>query len=152
MTNMTPLLRIVTIIGFALTSALLGMAAFSAASWREAYVFLPREHAVEEAMRQVVERQRNLYDGTGEFVSFAHGDVERDRSLMDLPWDSFPTDDFFFDAASLETGNLRLRALPRPAAVQTLGIRPRMFVSELSPDGEVVSSRWFPPIGSELAP
>ena len=141
----TTILRAVTVAGFAISSGLLCFGALSADSWRESYVFLPRERAVEDAVRQVAERQRSLHETTGAFVNFAHSDVEADTGPIGLPWNNFPVSEFYFDAMALDTGNIRLRALPRPDAIRRLDVRARIFVSEISPEGDVVQSGWLPP-------
>ena len=52
--------------------------------------------------------------------------------------------DFFFDAVELGSGNIRLRALPRPDSVAALSVRARLYVAELSPKGQVLRSGWYP--------
>ena len=119
-------------------------AAFFIGPYRQNYVYAPQERAVEDAMRQVRDRQIELRKSTGRFVPFAAGEVESNPTLLGLPWSTFPTPAFQFDAEPLPSGNLRLRALPRAERVAALDVRPRGYVTELSPGGEIVRAGWIP--------
>ena len=90
-----------------------------------------------------------LWDGSrdpasGHFVAFSNANLEQNSSLLGLPWSTFPVNDFFFDAVELGSGNIRLRALPRPDSVAALSVRARLYVAELSPKGQVLRSGWYP--------
>jgi hypothetical protein len=113
-------------------------------SLRARMIYDPREHGVEDAIRQVAKRETIAHAATGNFVAFSNANLEQNNSLLGLPWSTFPVNDFFFDAMELGTGNIRLRALPRPDAVAALSVRARLYVAELSPKGEVLRSGWYP--------
>ena len=113
-------------------------------SLRARMIYDPREHGVEDAIRQVAQRETVAHAATGNFVAFSNANLEQNNSLLGLPWSTFPVSDFFFDAMELGTGNIRLRALPRPDAVAALSVRARLYVAELSPKGEVLRSGWYP--------
>jgi hypothetical protein len=123
---------------------LLGAGAMLIGPYRESFVYAPQERAAESAVKQVAEKQKALRQSTGKFVSFGAADVDRDQALLGLNWTNFPVKEFVFDAESLESGNLRVRALPRAAFVSTLSVRPRAYIAELSPDGTVLRAGWFP--------
>jgi hypothetical protein len=132
---------LVFIVGAAL---ILGLAGVFADSLRAHLVFAPHEQKTQDAVRQLVEREKSLYDANGNFIAFSNADVEKNASLLGLPWSTFPVKDYFFDAAELESGNIRLRALPRPDSVVSLSIRARLYIAELSPAGKLVQSGWYP--------
>ncbi len=125
-------------------AAILGAVGALAGSVRERWVFAPAEQRVLDAMHQVAEREKSLHMSNGNFVGFSNAEVEKNGALLGLPWTNFPVKDYFFDATELETGNIRLRALPRPDSVVALTIRARLYVAELSPKGEMVRSGWYP--------
>ncbi|HEY4265620.1 MAG TPA: hypothetical protein VGM72_09895 [Micropepsaceae bacterium] len=133
------------LIVFILGSALiLGLAGAFAGSMRERLVFAPHERDTEGAVRQLVEREKALRAAKGNFVAFSNADVEKNASLLGLAWSTFPVKEYFFDAIALESGNIRLRALPRADCVASLSIRARLYIAELSPAGEIVHSGWYP--------
>jgi len=125
-------------------ATILAAAGAFAGSIREHFVFVPAEQHVVDAVQQMAEREKSLHMTNGNFVGFSNADVEKNGSLLGLPWSNFPVKDYFFDATELESGNIRLRALPRPDSVVALAIRARLYVEELSPQGKVVRSGWYP--------
>jgi hypothetical protein len=125
-------------------AAILATAGAFAGSVRERFVFVPAEQHVTDAVHQMAEREKSLHMTNGNFVGFSNADVEKNSSLLGLPWSNFPVKDYFFDATELDSGNIRLRALPRPDSVVALSIRARLYVEELSPQGKVVRSGWYP--------
>jgi hypothetical protein len=125
-------------------SLILGVGGVFADSLRINMLFRPRERNVENAIGQVAEREKAVHAASGNFVMFSDADLERNPSLLGLPWSSFPVKDFLFDARNLESGNIRLRALPRTESVMALAIRARLYIAELSPKGETVHSGWYP--------
>jgi len=126
------------------TAAILAGAGAFADSLREHYVFGPGEQRVIDTVHQIADREKSLHMANGNFVGFSNADVEKNSSLLGLPWSNFPVKDYFFDATELDSGNIRLRALPRPDSVVALAIRARLYVEELSPQGEAVRSGWYP--------
>jgi hypothetical protein len=125
-------------------AGILGGAGAFADSLRERWVFAPAEARVADAVQQMAQREKSLHMSNGHFVGFSNADVEKNSALLGLPWSNFPVADYYFDATELETGNIRLRALPRPNSVVALAIRARLYVEELSPEGKVVRSGWYP--------
>ena len=125
-------------------AAILAAAGAFADSVRERLVFVPAEESVVDAVHQMAARENSLHMTNGNFVGFSNADVEKNGSLLGLPWSNFPVKDYFFDATELDSGNIRLRALPRPDSVVGLSIRARLYVQELSPQGKVVRSGWYP--------
>jgi|SRR3954465_5746482 hypothetical protein len=113
-------------------------------SLRARMLYDPREHAVEDAIGQIAERETILHATTGSFVGFSNANLEQNSALLGLRWTTFPINDFFFDAVELGSGNVRLRALPRADSVAALSIRARFFVAELSPKGQILRSGWYP--------
>jgi hypothetical protein len=126
------------------TALILGLAGAFAGSFRARFVFGPHERAVEQAVGQVAAREKSLHAANGSFVAFSNADLEKNDSLLGIPWSTFPVKEYFFDAAELDSGNLRLRALPRSDSVVSLSIRARLFITELSPKGDAVQSGWYP--------
>ena len=112
-------------------------------SLRAHMIYDPREQNVEDAVHQAVEREKIVHAVTGNFVVFSNANLEQDSSLLGLPWSTFPVSDFFFDSVKLGSGNIRLRAMPRPDSVATESVGARLYVTELSPDGRVVRSGWY---------
>ena len=113
-------------------------------SLRARMIYDPSEHGVEDAIRKVAERETVAHAATGNFVAFSNANLEQNNSLLGLPWSTFPVNDFFFDAIELGSGNIRLRALPRPDSVAALSVRAKLYVAELSPKGQVLRSGWYP--------
>ena len=113
-------------------------------SLRARMIYDPHEHGVEDAIRKVAERETVAHAATGNFVAFSNANLEQNNSLLVLPWTTFPVNDFFFDAVELGSGNIRLRALPRPDSVAALSVRAKLYVAELSPKGQVLRSGWYP--------
>ena len=122
----------------------LAAGAYVADDIRARYVFTPAEKGVEAAIQQVADRERAIHASTGNFVRFASADVERGGAPLGLPWERFPVSDFFFDATALDSGNVRLRAVPRPESVASLSVRAKLYAAELNADGEIVGSGWYP--------
>jgi hypothetical protein len=123
---------------------ILAFAGAYANSIRSRFVFAPHEYSAEQAVRQVEYREKSLYASTGNFVAFSNAEIEKNASLLGLSWSAFPVKDYFFDAIELESGDIRLRALPRPESAISLSVRPRLYIAELSPKGELVHSGWYP--------
>ena len=105
------------------TSMILVLGGVFVDSLRARMIYDPREHGVEDAIRKVAERETIAHAATGNFVAFSNASLEQNNSLLGLPWSTFPVNDFFFDAVELGSGNIRLRALPRPDSVAALSIR-----------------------------
>lgn len=126
------------------TSMILVLGGVFADSLRARMIYDPREHVVEDAIRKVAERETIAHAATGNFVVFSNASLEQNSSLLGLPWSTYPVNDFFFDAVELGSGNIRLRALPHPDSIAALSIRPRLYVAELSPKGQVLRSGWYP--------
>ena len=125
-------------------SVALGLAAIFSARIREQFVYGPREQSVEDAIRQIAERERNLHETTGNFAAFGDRDIQRNGAVLSLSWNAFPIGEFSFDAVPDESGNLKLRALPKAEAVTTLAVRARYYAAELSSNGEMLRAGWFP--------
>jgi hypothetical protein len=113
-------------------------------SLRARMIYDPREQGVESAIRQVAKQEMIAHAATGNFVMFSNENLEQNNSLLGLPWSTFPVNDFLFDAVELGSGNVRLRALPRPDAVAAQSVRARLYVAELSSQGQVLRSGWYP--------
>jgi hypothetical protein len=126
------------------TALILGLAGAFADSIRTRFVFSPREHSTQEAVRQLADREKSLHASNGSFVAFSNADIEKNVSLLGLPWSTFPVKEYFFDATELDSGSIRLRALPRGDSVVALSIRARLYIAELSAKGELVHSGWYP--------
>jgi hypothetical protein len=126
------------------TSMILVLGGVFVDSLRARMIYDPHEHRVEDAIRQVAQRETITHAGTGNFVAFSNANLEQNNSLLGLPWSTFPVNDFFFDAVELGSGNIRLRALPRPDSVAGLSVRARLYVAEVSPKGQVLRSGWYP--------
>ena len=126
------------------TSLILILGGVFVDSLRARMIYDPREHGVEDAIRHVAERETIAHAASGHFVAFSNANLEQNSSLLGLPWSTFPVNDFFFDAVELGSGNIRLRALPRPDSVAALSVRARLYVAELSPKGQVLRSGWYP--------
>jgi hypothetical protein len=127
-------------------SLILVVAGVFADSIRAYFIFTPRERRVEEVIAQVAEREKAVSASTGDFLPFSPADLERNQSLLGLPWSTFPVNDYFFDATKLDSGNVRLRALPRGDSVTALAIRARFYIAELSPEAKLVRSGWYPSV------
>jgi hypothetical protein len=126
------------------TSMILVLGGVFVDSLRARMIYDPHEHGVEDAIRKVAERETVAHAATGNFVAFSNANLEQNNSLLGLPWSTFPVNDFFFDAIELGSGNIRLRALPRPDSVAALSVRAKLYVAELSPKGQVLRSGWYP--------
>jgi hypothetical protein len=137
-----------TVLSFIIgTSLILVLGGVFVDSLRARMVYNPREQGVEDAIRRVAEREKSAHTATGNFVVFSNANLERDNSLLGLPWSTFPVDDFLFDAVELGSGNIRLRALPRPDSIAAQSVRARLYEAELSPKGTVLRSGWYPSEG-----
>src|SRR5882672_1042526 len=107
-------------------------------SLRARNIYDPREQGVEDAIRQMAERETIAHAATGNFVVFSNENLEQNSSLLGLPWSNFPVNDFSFDAVELGSGNIRLRAQPRPDSGAVLSVRARQYMAELSPEGQLL--------------
>ena len=125
-----------------LASVVLALGGMFAASFRQVLVYAPREWAVENTVRAIAEQQRALHKSRGKYVSFGASDVDSGNALPGVDWSSAPTTVFYFDAEALESGHLRIRALPRADAVMSLKVRPRIYTTELGKDGRAVREGW----------
>jgi hypothetical protein len=123
---------------------ILGLAGAFADTLRARLVFRPHEQKALDAVSQLVEREKSLHDANGNFTAFSNADIENNAPLAGLAWSTLAARDYFFDAVELESGNIRLRALPRPDSVVSLSIRARLYIAELSPAGKIVRSGWYP--------
>ena len=137
-------MRVAVLVFILGAAGILAGAGALADSLRDRWVIAPAEARVVDAVQQMAQREKSLHMTNGNFVGFSNADVEKNGSLLGLPWSNFPVTDYFFDATELDTGNIRLRALPRPDSVVALSIRARLYVEELSPEGKVVRSGWYP--------
>ncbi len=134
-----------TVLSFIIgTSLILVLGGVFVDSLRARMIYNPREQGVEDAIRRVAEREKIAHTATGNFVAFSNANLEQDSSLLGLPWRTFPTNDFLFDAVELGSGNIRLRALPRPDSIAAQSVRARLYEAELSPKGRVLRSGWYP--------
>ena len=113
-------------------------------SLRARNIYDPREQGVEDAIRQMAERETMAHAATGNFVAFSNENAGQNSSLLGLSWSNFPINDFSFDAVELGSGNIRLRALPRPDSGAALSALGRQYVAELSPKGQLLRSGWYP--------
>src|SRR5256885_4720504 len=111
------------------TSLILVLGGVFVDSLRARMIYNPREQGVEDAIRRVAEREKIAHAATGNFVVFSDANLEQDSSLLGLPWNTFPVSDFLFDAAELDSGNIRLRALPRPDSVAAQSVRARLYIA-----------------------
>ena len=125
-----------------IATVLLALGGMFAGSFRQIFVYAPRERAVENTVRAIAEQQRVLHKSRGSYMTFAASDIDAGKALGGIDWTSAPTTDFYFDAEALENGVLRVRALPRPEAVTSLNVRPRYYTTELAKDGRVVREGW----------
>ena len=137
-------MRVAVLVFIVGAAGILAGAGALAGSVRERWVFAPAEARVVDAVQQMAQREKSLHMTNGNFVGFSNADVEKNGSLLGLPWSNFPVTDYYFDATELDGGNIRLRALPRPDSVVALAIRARLYVEELSPEGKVIRSGWYP--------
>jgi hypothetical protein len=126
------------------TSLILVLGGVFVDSLRARIIYNPREQGVEDAIHSVAEREKIAHAATGNFVMFSNANLEQDSSLLGLPWNTFPVNDFQFDAVELGSGNIRLRALPRPDSIAAQSVRARIYEAELSPKGSVLRSGWYP--------
>src|SRR5258708_15007367 len=134
-----------TVLSFIIgTSLILVLGGVFVDSLRARMIYDPHEHGVEDAIRQLAEREKIAHAATGNFVVFSNASLEQNGALLGLPWTTFQLNDFFFDAMELGSGNIRLRALPRPDSVAALSVRARLYVAEVSPKGQVLRSGWYP--------
>jgi hypothetical protein len=107
-----------TVLSFIIgTSLILVLGGVFVDSLRARMIYNPREQGVEDAIRRVAEREQIAHATTGNFVMFSNANLEQDSSLLGLPWRTFPINDFLFDAVELSSGDIRLRALPRPDSI-----------------------------------
>jgi hypothetical protein len=113
-------------------------------AYRESYVYGPKERAVEEAITLLAERQRAALKTGGKFVPFGSAAIDRSPTFLGLPWTNYPIDDYQFDAEILPSGNLRMRALPRPERITNFALRPRIYAAELNSAGTLLRPGWSP--------
>jgi hypothetical protein len=134
-----------TVLSFIIgTSLILVLGGVFVDSLRARMIYSPREQGVEDAIRRVAEREQIAHATTGNYVMFSNANLEQDSSLLGLPWSRFPVNDFQFDAVELGSGNIMLRALPRPDSIAAQSVRARLYEAELSPKGRVLRSGWYP--------
>ena len=130
-------------------TVLLALGGMFAGSFRQIFVYAPRERAVENTVRAIAERQRAVHKSRGSYMTFAASDIDAGKAIGGVDWTSAPTKEFYFDAEALENGVLRVRALPRPEAVTSLNVRPRFYTAEMAKDGRVVREGWSAATGSD---
>ena len=92
-------------------AGILGGAGAFADSLRERWVFVPAEAHVVDAVQQMAQREKSLHMTNGHFVGFSNADVEKNSSLLGLPWSNFPVADYFFDATELDSSTATDQAL-----------------------------------------
>lgn len=125
-------------------AAALGGATLWTMSAGEPAAFEASRARVEDAVRTIVDHEQAAMRDTGEFQPFTFEDVDQDRQLMGLPWRGFPIADYRFEAQLMETGNLRVRAVPKPESVQDREVAAQFYVAETTPGGELVETGWRP--------
>ena len=111
---------------------------------RDALVFKPRRAQAEAAVLDVAARESRLRKSGGRFDAFTPGEATVHLRRMGMSLADWPSDDFVLDASLMPNGHLRIRALPRPEAVQDLRVGAQMFVADINPSGGVSQSGWSP--------
>ena len=111
---------------------------------RQALIYQPRANRIEAAMDELSTRQRGMLRSKGHFQSFASNEAQPHLKTLGVDLVSWPSEDFLFEAVVQPNKHLRLRALPRPAAVRDLRVSARMYVADISPAGAVTSRGWYP--------
>ena len=111
---------------------------------RQALVYRPHADRIEAAMDELATRERDVLRAKGNFLAFAANEAPPHLKTMGVDLARWPSEDFLFEAIVQPNKHLRLRALPRPAAVRDLRVEPRMYVAEVSPAGAVTSRGWYP--------
>jgi hypothetical protein len=111
---------------------------------RDTLVFKPRRDLAEAVVLQVAARETALRKTKGHYEPFTPGDAPMHLPVLGISSQNWPSDDFLFEARMMPDSRLRIRALPRPEAVQQLRVGAQMFVAELAPSGGIARSGWYP--------
>lgn len=111
---------------------------------RRALVFAPTQAGAQAAVARIAAGEKSVYQRTGSFVAFSVAEAPGRAKVLDLDWKTMPTGDFQLDAALLPDKNLRLRAIPRGAAVSGLRTPAQIYAAELTPSGALVRQGWLP--------
>jgi hypothetical protein len=127
-----------------LTLILLVGLAVLVADIRDALVFKPRRQRAEAVVLQLAVRESAVRKAKGRFEPFAPADAAIHLSRLGVNTQSLPSEDFLFEASLMPNSHLRIRALPRPQAVQDLRVGAQMFAAELAPSGGISQSGWYP--------
>jgi hypothetical protein len=110
---------------------------------RDELVFKHSRARAEAAVMDVAARERAFRLTKGRFDVFKPSEAAVHLRRMGMSLADWPTDDFLFDASLMPNSHLRIRALPRPEAVEELRVGARMFVADVTASG-VSQSRWYP--------
>jgi hypothetical protein len=129
------------LVGLAVLVAILG---FFMTDIRDMLIFKPRRERAQTAVMQLVARESALHKANGQYDVFAPADAALHLPKLGVNMQDLPSDDFLFEASLMPNSHLRIRALPRPEAVQDLRVGAQMFVAELAPSGGVSQSGWYP--------
>jgi hypothetical protein len=124
-------------------AALVATLGYFAPDLRDALFFQPHRARVEAAMLQLAEREGAFRRAKGKFVAFETVNMNALQTLA-VNHQTWPSDNFQFDARATPEKGLRIRALPRAEAIQGLEVAAQMFVVELAPSGGVSRSGWYP--------
>jgi hypothetical protein len=133
-----------TVVLLVVLALLFVIAGFFMPAMRDSLVFKPRRELAEAVVLQVAAHETVLRKTKGRFEPFTPADAPMHLPALGLSSQNWPSDDFLFEARVMPDNHLRIRALPRPEAVQQLRIGARMFVAELAPSGGVSQSGWYP--------
>jgi hypothetical protein len=134
-------LTLILLVGLAVLVAMLG---FFMTDIRDALVFKPRRQRAEAVVLQLAVRESAVRKAKGRFEPFAPADAAIHLSRLGVNTQSLPSEDFLFEASLMPNSHLRIRALPRPQAVQDLRVGAQMFAAELAPSGGISQSGWYP--------
>jgi hypothetical protein len=134
-------------ITFALLLVLAGIVAVVGlfmADIRDALIFKPRRALAETAVLQLAAREAAMRKIKGRFDLFTPGEAAVHLKTLGMSLQDWPSEDFVLDASLMPNKHLRLRALPRPEAVQDLRVGAQMFVAEVTATGGISQSGWYP--------
>jgi hypothetical protein len=134
-------LTVIVLVAVAMLVAILG---FFMTDIRDALVFKPRRQRAEAVVLQLALRESAVRKARGRFEPFAPADAAIHLPKLGVNTQTLPSEDFLFEASIMPNSHLRIRALPRPEAVQDLRVGAQMFAAELTPSGGVSHSGWYP--------